>query len=612
VRQTLLPYGHQQIDEDDIQAVTEVLRSNWVTTGPKVSEFEETFADFVGAREAVAVSSGTAALHAAVNAAGIGPGDEVILPPMTFVATANAVVFQGGTSVFVDVDPDTLLIDPEKTAAKVTPRTRAIIAVDYAGQPCDYDALRSICDRHDLILIADACHSPGGEYKGRKVGTLADLTAFSFHPVKHITTGEGGMVVTDNFDFATKMRRFRNHGIDADHHQRAREGSWYYEMMDLGYNYRMTDLQSALGLSQLRKLPQWIERRRKIARCYDKAFSETPAIRPLRVRKHIRHAYHLYVIRMDFDGLCVSREEVFQALRTANVGVNVHYIPVHLHPFYRKNYATGSGLCPTAEAVYERIISLPIFPAMRDTDVTDVISALYECSNPGAAHGRSTKDWKREAYMVQGNQQMIQWMGNFGREYTDRNAFTLGERETLDREKYGVTTTEIMKGFFDGVDRSARILEVGSNIGHRLVCLQRMGFHNLYGIDVQRHAVELSKKSLQNVDIILGSAFDIPYKDGFFDVVLTSGLLIHIHPDDIAKVMNEIHRCTMTFIWGHEYWSKETTEVVYRGHKNRLWKADYGSLYLEQFDDLELIKEERLRYLDSDNIDSAFLLRKNA
>ena len=378
IRRTRLPYGRQWLDDDDIAAVVEVLRSNWLTTGPKVDEFERAFADFVGAKEAVAVSSGTAALHAAMNALGIGPGDEVIVPPMTFAASANCVVFQGGTPVFADVDPDTLLLDPAQVEAKITPRTKAIIAVDYTGQPCDYDALRAIANRHGLVLVADACHALGGSYKGRPVGSLADLSTFSFHPVKHITTGEGGMITTDDPDLARRMRVFRNHGITSDHRQREQQGSWFYEMVDLGYNYRLTDLQCALGMSQLRKLPGWVARRQDIARRYNAAFAEIPAVEPLGVREDVSHAYHLYVIRLDLTQLRATRAEVFAALRAEGIGVNVHYIPVYLHPFYQKQFGTGPGLCPVAEKAYEQIVSLPIFPNMTENDVEDVIAAVYK------------------------------------------------------------------------------------------------------------------------------------------------------------------------------------------------------------------------------------------
>jgi len=376
VRKNLLPYGHQWIDEADIQAVIEVLRSDWLTTGPKVDEFERAFADCVGARETVAVSSGTAALHAAMYAVGIGLGDEVIVPPMTFAASANCVVFQGGTPVFADVDPDTLLLDPAQVEAKITPRTKAIIAADYTGQACDYDALRAIADRYDLTLVADACHALGGSYKECPVGSLADLNVFSFHPVKHITTGEGGMITTDDSEFAQRMRVFRNHGITTDHRQREQQGSWFYEMVDLGYNYRLTDLQCALGISQLRELPGWVARRQEIARRYDTAFAEVPGVDPLSVRDDVSHAYHLYVIRLDLTQLRATRAEVFAALRAEGIGVNVHYIPVHYHPYYRERFGYRRGDFPRAEAAYERLISLPMFPRMSDEDVEDVIKAV--------------------------------------------------------------------------------------------------------------------------------------------------------------------------------------------------------------------------------------------
>jgi len=373
----MIPYGRQIIDEDDIRAVEEALWSDWLTTGPKVAEFEEGFAGFVGAKYAVAVSSGTAALHAAMFALNIGPGDEVIVPPMTFVATANCIVYQGGVPVFADVEPDTLLIDPEQVENKITSKTKAIIAVDYTGQPCDYDALWKIADKYSVVLVADACHSHGGRYKDRPVGSLALLNAFSFHPVKHITTGEGGMITTDDPNLAERMRTFRNHGITSDHRQRENEGSWFYEMVDLGYNYRITDFQCALGLSQLAKLPKWLTKRREIAERYDAAFREMSGIEPLRVKSDVVHAHHLYVVRLDMEKLRTERRTVFQALRSEGIGVNVHYIPVHLHPFYRDRFGMAPGLCPISETAYERILSLPIFPAMTDTDIETVIDAIH-------------------------------------------------------------------------------------------------------------------------------------------------------------------------------------------------------------------------------------------
>ncbi|HSN76313.1 MAG TPA: UDP-4-amino-4,6-dideoxy-N-acetyl-beta-L-altrosamine transaminase [Anaerolineae bacterium] len=376
VRKPVLPYGRQWVDEDDIAAVIDVLRSDWLTTGPKVAEFEAAFAQFAGVKEAVAVSNGTAALHAAMYAIGIGPGDEVIVPPMTFAATANCVVYQGGTPIFADVEPDTLLIDPDQVAAKITPRTKAIIAVDYAGQPCDYDRLWAIADRHGLKLVADACHALGGSYKGRPVGSLVDLSTFSLHPVKPITTGEGGMITTDDSALAQRMRVFRNHGITTDHRQRDQQGSWFYEMVDLGYNYRLTDFQCALGLSQLRKLPGWVGRRQEIAHQYDAAFAGMAAVQPLSVRPEVVHAYHLYMVRVKSHEIGLSRAQVFAALRREGIGVNVHYIPVHLHPFYRRRFGTAPGLCPVAEAAYWQLITLPVFPAMNDNDVRDVVTGV--------------------------------------------------------------------------------------------------------------------------------------------------------------------------------------------------------------------------------------------
>jgi perosamine synthetase len=389
VREQVLPYGHQSIDESDARAVIETLRSDWLTTGPKERDFEGAFAAFVGAGEAVAVSSGTAALHAAVHVLGIGSGDEVIVPAMTFAATANCVVYQGATPIFADVDRQTLLIDPRDAEAKITARTRAIIAVDYAGQPCDYDALRTLAERYGLALVADACHSLGAGYKGRAVGTLADLNIFSLHPVKAMTTGEGGVITTASFETAHAMRRFRNHGISSDHFQREQIGSWLYEMVELGYNYRLSDIQCALGLSQLNRLAGWIERRRQIAIRYDKAFARLPAVCPLRVDKEVEHGYHLYVVQLDGARLEVDRARVFTALRAEGIGVNVHYLPVHLHPFYRERFGTHPGMCPNAEAAYEKILSLPMFPAMSDKDVDDVIEGVWKVTTAYAIEPRA-------------------------------------------------------------------------------------------------------------------------------------------------------------------------------------------------------------------------------
>ena len=370
----MIPYGRQWVSEDDIAAVLAVLRGDWLTTGPTVPAFERRLAEATGAPDAVAVSSGTAALHAAMFALGIGPGDEVIVPALTFVASANCVVYQGGTPVIVDVVPDTLLIDPEEVSARITPRTRAIVTVDYAGQPCAYQRLAAIADHHGIPLVADCCHSLGGDYRGRPVGSLASLNVFSFHPVKPITTAEGGAVTTDDPALAQRLRLFRNHGIATDHRQREAAGSWYYEMTELGYNYRLSDLQCALGLSQLAQLPKWIARRREIARRYDAAFAAMPGITPLAVASGAGHAYHLYVIQV--EAAAGARAKLFTDLRGLGIGVNVHYLPVHLHPFYRRRFGTGPGMCPVAEAAYERILSLPIFPRMSDEDVARVIEAV--------------------------------------------------------------------------------------------------------------------------------------------------------------------------------------------------------------------------------------------
>ena len=377
LRAAPLPYGRQTIDDDDVAAVVEVLRSDWLTTGPKVEEFERALAAFTGAAHAVVIANGTAALHAAMAALGIGPGDEVIVPAITFVATANCVVYQGGTPVFADIEPDTLLIDPADVERRITPRTKAIIAVDYAGQPCDYRALRALAQKHGIALVADACHALGGSRDGTPVGALADLSTFSFHPVKPIATGEGGAIVTDDGGLAAKMRVFRGHGIVSDFRQREKLGSWAYEMTSLGFNYRLSDIQCALGITQLRKLPRWIARRQEIARRYDEAFRNHAAVEPLASRGGVSHGYHLYVVRVRPP---LDRAGMFSALRAEGILVNVHYSPVYLHPFYRERFGFSPGLCPNAEAGYAQILSLPIFPTMSDRDADDVIAAIRKVS----------------------------------------------------------------------------------------------------------------------------------------------------------------------------------------------------------------------------------------
>jgi len=376
VRKTLLPYGRQSIGEDDIQAVVDVLRSDWLTTGPKVGEFEEAFAARVGAKYAVSFSSGTAALHGAAFAAGLKPGDEAITTPMTFAATANCVLYQGATPVFADVSPDTLNLDPEQVAARITPRTRAILPVDYAGHPADLDAILELAARHGLIVIEDASHALGAEYRQRPTGSIAHMTVFSFHPVKHLATGEGGMVTADRADFAESLRRFRNHGISSDARQRQSDGQWFYEMVLLGFNYRLTDIACALGLSQLKKLEANLSRRREIAARYSTAFSALAGVTPPAVRADANPAWHLYPIRLNLEKLTADRSQIFRALRAENIGVNVHYIPVHRHPYYRERFGYRGSEYPIAEDAYERLISLPMFHAMSDQDVEDVITAV--------------------------------------------------------------------------------------------------------------------------------------------------------------------------------------------------------------------------------------------
>ena len=372
VRETFLPYARQLVSDDDVQAVVEVLRSDWLTTGPKVEKFEKTFASYTGAKCAVAMSSGTAGLHAAAFAAGLGPGNEAITTPLTFVASANCVLYQQARPVFVDVQPDSLNIDPARIEPRITSRTKVLIPVDYAGQPADLDELREIAARHGLVVIEDAAHALGATYKGRRVGTLAALTVFSTHPVKHITTGEGGMVVTDDPELARQLRVFRNHGITSE--ARDRQG-WFYEMTALGHNYRLTDIQCALGLSQLQKLDVWLERRRAIASSYNEAFAGMSEIEIPAVRSDRESAWHLYPIRLNLSKLRVGRGEVFKALRSENIGVNVHYIPVPWHPYYHR-LGYDRGQWPVAESAYERLISLPIFAGMTDSDTQDVIDAV--------------------------------------------------------------------------------------------------------------------------------------------------------------------------------------------------------------------------------------------
>ena len=372
----MLPYSKQTIEQDDIDAVSQTLNSGWLTTGPKVREFENAFALATSSIHAVSVNSGTAALHCALHAAGVGPGDEVLVPAITFVATSNAAIYLGAKPIFVDVDPDTLLMDPQDVVAKVTSRTKVIVAVDYAGQPCDYHALRQIADANNLVLISDACHSLGGVLGEQRVGSLADFTCFSLHPIKQITAGEGGVVTTDCEKAAKKMREFRSHGVTTDFRQRSQMATHRYQMESLGFNYRLTDIQCALGLSQLKKLTRFTRRRNDVARFYDLLFESVPFVRPLASRPNTTSAYHLYVIKWDQHLTGLSRDEAFQQLREKGIGVNVHYQPVYQHPYYVDRFGQQQGCCPVAERVYEQILSLPIFVQITESDVRYVVETL--------------------------------------------------------------------------------------------------------------------------------------------------------------------------------------------------------------------------------------------
>ncbi len=397
-----IPYGRQSVDDADIEAVVKVLKSDYLTTGPAVAAFEKKVADYVGAKYAVAVSNGTAALHVACLAAGIGEGDEVITTPITFAASANCVLYCGGTPVFADIDPDTYNISPEELEKKITSRTKAIIPVHYTGQPCDMDAILEIAHKHNLLVVEDGAHALGAVYKGKKIGSIADMTCFSFHPVKPVTTGEGGMIVTDNEELYRRLVLYRSHGItrDKDMMQQYEEqlqqssdpalqeaadmlrgdvidpGGWYYQQLELGYNYRITDISCALGASQMDKLDRFLERRRQIAKKYDEAFADIPQIKTPWQQEGCQSGWHLYMIQT----MERSRREVFDGLRQAGIGVNVHYIPVYRHPYYQRNGYAGVH-CLNAEAFYERAISLPIFPGLTGQQQDYVIEhVIKECT----------------------------------------------------------------------------------------------------------------------------------------------------------------------------------------------------------------------------------------
>lgn len=377
VRQTKIHYGRQFIDEADITAVQNVLCSDYLTTGPKVTELEHALCTLTDAPYAVALANGTAALHAACHAAGIGPGDEVITTPITFAASANCVLYCGGTPVFADINRETYNISPASIREKITGKTRAVIAVDFTGQPAQLDEIRAICDEYNLLLIEDAAHSIGSKFGGRAAGSIADVTTFSFHPVKTVTGGEGGAVLTRDKALYERLKLFRTHCITRDPAQMQNEsdGPWYYEQIGLGYNYRITDFQAALIISQLGKLDKFAARRKEIVRRYDEAFSAIPEIT---VQKEIPQAdtvRHLYILQLNLERLNAARRQVFDALAAENVMPNVHYIPVYYHPYYQK-LGYKKGLCPAAECLYERILSLPLYYSMTDEDVESVIAAV--------------------------------------------------------------------------------------------------------------------------------------------------------------------------------------------------------------------------------------------
>ncbi len=370
-------YGHQYIDEADIQAVVEVLKSDFLTCGPKIEEAEQKLCQITGAKYAVLISNGTAALHAACYAAGIQEGDEVITTPITFAASANCALYCGGKPVFADINPETYNIDPGSIESRITDKTKAVVAVDFTGQAVELDRIRKICRKHNLILIEDAAHSLGTKYKGKFVGNIADMTTFSFHPVKTCTAGEGGAIMTNDDELYKRLLLFHTHGITRvqDWMDKPSEGGWYYQQVELGYNYRMTDIQAALLSSQLDKLEMFAARRKQIVKYYDEAFSKMPEIT---VQKEIAESdtvRHLYIIQLNLEKLTCTRKEIFDALQAEGVGVNVHYIPVYSFPYYQQ-LGYKMGACPNAERLYKRIISIPLFYSMTDGDAGKVVEAI--------------------------------------------------------------------------------------------------------------------------------------------------------------------------------------------------------------------------------------------
>ena len=376
-RQEFLPYALPLIENDDIEAVVDSLRSNWVTKGPKTVEFEKRFAEYIGVKHAIAFNSCTAGLHTTLIAAGIGEGDEVITTPMTFAASANVIIHAGATPVFVDIEPTTMNIDPNKIEEKITPRTKAIIPVHIAGFPCEMDEIMAIANKHNLFVLEDAAHAVHTRYKEKMIGSIGDATAFSFYATKNLMTGEGGMVTTDSDELADKLRVYSLHGMSRNAWNRyTAKGSWHYEITFPGYKYNMTDIQAALGLTQLGKLESMQSTRESIAFKYNQAFSTMPELEIPIDREYARHAWHLYIIKLNLEKISVDRAEFIELLREENIGTSVHFIPVHLHPYYSDTFGLERGFMPQAENVYDRIISLPLYPKMTDSDVQDVIEAV--------------------------------------------------------------------------------------------------------------------------------------------------------------------------------------------------------------------------------------------
>jgi len=379
VRTEFLPFHLPDIDDAEIRSVEQILRSGWLTTGPKVREFEKSFADFVGARHAIAVNSCTAALHLALDAIGIKEGDEVIVPTLTFAATAEVVFYFRASPVLVDCCPKTLNIDPERIERAITPRTRAIVPVHFAGQPCQMDAIRDIARRHKLAVIEDAAHSLPAYYGGEMVGTIGDITCFSFYATKTITTGEGGMITTNNDEYAERMRIMSLHGISKDAWKRyTAEGSWRYDILFPGYKYNLTDIAAALGVEQLKKCFRFYETRKRMAQIFDEAFADMDALTIPFVDEAVQHAWHLYVIQLNLDRLAITRDRFIEELKRANIGASVHFIPLHLHPFYRDTLRYDAREFPCATQIFDRIISLPLYTRMSSEDQQDVIHAVKE------------------------------------------------------------------------------------------------------------------------------------------------------------------------------------------------------------------------------------------